>query len=473
MTEHAHKTESVTEIRPDLAREIERRTGQNAFLCYQCVRCSSGCPLTEFYDYNPNQVMRLVQIGDVDAALNARTPWLCASCLTCTTRCPQGLDIARIMETLTQVARDRGVPPKVPEVALFNKVFLKDANLFGRVYELGLMGSMNLLTRNWFRDMDLGIEMFRRGKISLLPSFHRVRLERVKNTRPAEGQVGYYPGCSLHSIAREFDGSFRATARALGLELVEPKGWTCCGASPAHHVDHYLGIRAPLANLSLLEKSGFREVVAPCAACFNRFKAADHEARTDPALKERLDADLGYGYQGDVAIRSVSEWLARTVGVDAIKARVTRPLEGLRVVSYYGCLLTRPPDVTGHPHPEYPTELDEVCGALGAESLDWDDKTTCCGGSLAVPAKEVMLKLSRDIVEHAQAVGADAIVVACPLCDSNLDSRQIQMKTLERRTPVLYITQLTALAFGMDEKAVGLDKKIIDPRPMLADKGLL
>ena len=112
-------------IRPDLAREIERKSGENPFLCYQCVRCSSGCPLTEFFDYNPNQILRLVQIGDEETALNAKTPWLCAACLTCSTRCPQGIDIARIMETLTQVAQTRGIPPKVPEVALFNKVFLK------------------------------------------------------------------------------------------------------------------------------------------------------------------------------------------------------------------------------------------------------------------------------------------------------------------------------------------------------------
>ncbi len=93
------------------------------------------------------------------------------------------------------------------------------------------------------------------------------------------------------------------------------------------------------------------------------------------------------------------------MGLEAIKAKVTKPLEGLKVVNYYGCLLTRPPQITGHPNHEYPMDLDVVCDALGAESLDWDDKTICCGGSLAVPAKEVMLKLSQDIVEHAQAVG--------------------------------------------------------------------
>jgi heterodisulfide reductase subunit B len=118
-------------------------------------------------------------------------------------------------------------------------------------------------------------------------------------------------------------------------------------------------------------------------------------------------------------------------------------------------------------------ELDAVCESLGAESLDWDAKTLCCGGSLAVPAKDVMLRLSQNIIEHAQAVGADAIVVACPLCDSNLDSRQQQMPELARHTPVLYVTQLMALAFGLDEKTVGLGRKLVDSRPLFKQKGLL
>lgn len=460
-------------LRPDLAREVERKCGENPFLCYQCVRCSSGCPLTEFFDYNPNQILRLIQIGDEDAALNAKTPWLCASCLTCTTRCPQGIDIARIMETLTQVAQARGIPPKVPDVALFNKVFLKDAGLFGRVYELGLMGSMNVLRGKWFEDLDLGLEMFKKAKLAFLPSIARAKPARQMDRHPAPNQVGYYPGCSLHSLAREFDHSFRAVAGALGLDLVEPNGWTCCGASPAHKVDHYEGVRAPMENLALIEASGFAEVVAPCAACFNRFKAAAHEARADAGLQDRLEADIGYRYRDTVTVWSVSEWLANKVGTERIRECVRKPLEGLKVVSYYGCLLTRPPKVTGHPNPEYPMELDDVVNALGARGLDWDDKTLCCGGSLAVPAKDVMLKLSRNIVEHAQEAGADVIAVACPLCDSNLDSRQLQMKGLARRTPILYVTQLMALAFGLGEKAAGLGKKLVDPRPVLRERGLL
>jgi heterodisulfide reductase subunit B len=468
------------EIKADLAKEIEEKTGENAFLCYQCIRCTSGCPLTDFFDYTPNEIMRLVQVGDYETVLNAKTPWLCAACLTCSTRCPQGLDIARIMETLTQIALERGIKPKVPEVALFNKVFLKDADIFGRVYELGMMGSMYLLTsiidrdpRKMFADVDLALEMLKKSKLNLLPTFSRARPDKVENIHPTEKQVGYYPGCSLHSLAKEFDHSFKAVTEALDIELVEPKGWTCCGASPAHHVDHYLGVREPMINLALVEKSGFDEVVAPCAACFNRFRTAVHEAREDPALKARLDQDIGYDYQDTVNIRSISEWLANQIGVEAIREHVTKPLAGLKVVNYYGCLLTRPPQITGHPNHEYPMDLDLVCDALGAESLDWDDKTICCGGSLAVPAKEVMLKLSQDIVEHAQAVGADAIVVACPLCQSNLDGRQIQMKTLARQTPIIYVTQLMALAFGLDEKATGFKYNIVDPLLMLQEKGLV
>jgi len=468
------------EIKADLAKEIEEKTGENVFLCYQCIRCTSGCPLTDFFDYTPNEIMRLVQIGDYETVLNAKTPWLCAACLTCSTRCPQGLDIARIMETLTQVALERGIKPKVSEVALFNKIFLTDANIFGRVYELGLMGSMNVLATIASRDpkrvlvdMDLGLEMFKRSKLSLLPAFSRTRPDKVENIHPTEKQVGYYPGCSLHSMAKEFDHSFRAVAQVLDLELVEPEGWTCCGASPAHHIDHYVGIKKPMENLAVIEKSGFDQVVAPCAACFNRFRTAVHEAREDPALKARLDQDIGYDYQDSVNIRSISEWLAKQIGAEAIKKKVTKPLEGLRVVNYYGCLLTRPPQITGHPNHEYPMDLDLVCDALGAESLDWDDKTICCGGSLAVPAKEVMLKLSQDIVEHAQAVGADAIIVACPLCQSNLDGRQMQMKTLERQTPIIYVTQLMALAFGLDEKATCFKRNMVDPFPILREKGLI
>src|SRR5512143_1503994 len=107
---------AITELKTDLAERIRSETGENVYECYQCVKCSSGCPLAEHFDVEPNQVMRLVQLGQADAVLNSRTIWMCAGCETCTTRCPQGLDIARVMDTLKMIAHERGVAPKVREV---------------------------------------------------------------------------------------------------------------------------------------------------------------------------------------------------------------------------------------------------------------------------------------------------------------------------------------------------------------------
>ena len=135
-----------TRLRTDLAERIQRETGENVYLCYQCVKCTSGCPLAEYFDLEPNQVMRAAQLGLEEELKASKSPWLCASCQTCTTRCPQGIDIARVMDFLVSDLLAQGVKPRVPEVALFNKVFLRDVDLLGRSYELGLLGEMNLRT---------------------------------------------------------------------------------------------------------------------------------------------------------------------------------------------------------------------------------------------------------------------------------------------------------------------------------------
>jgi heterodisulfide reductase subunit B len=154
------------------------------------------------------------------------------------------------------------------------------------------------------------------------------------------------------------------------------------------------------------------------------------------------------------------------IGLDAIRARVTKPLHGLRVAVYYGCAMTRPPKYTGAAHPEYPTCMDEVVRALGAEPIDWSYKTACCGSSLGITQTPLSLELSAKILENAHACGADIMVTACPLCQVNVESRQIQMG-LDFKLPVLYITQLMTLAFGLGEKKAELGKNIVDPRPVL------
>jgi heterodisulfide reductase subunit B len=227
-----------------------------------------------------------------------------------------------------------------------------------------------------------------------------------------------------------------------------------------------------MENLSIIEQSGFQEVTMPCAACFNRHKAALYEIRQEEEHKAAVDDAIGYDYQDTVQVTSLNEMIYTHIGPDKLASLVKKPLKGLRLVCYYGCLLTRPPQVTGSRHPENPTDMDQLISASGAEVLDWSYKTTCCGAAHSLTRPDIVLDLSSQLIQHAKQTGADAIVVACPLCHTNLDARQFQMK-LEDEMPVLYFTQLMAIALGLPEKDAALFKNLVDPRPLLRRKGIL
>ncbi len=447
-----------------LAQLIEEETGNNIYLCYQCKKCTSGCPLAEHFDLEPHQIMRALQLGPEELALSSATIWLCAFCQTCSTRCPEELDVAQIMERLRMIALERGIKPQVPEVALFNEAFLRGVRFLGRSYELSLAAERNLRIGQPFKDLSWGFELLRKGKVGVMPHF--VRQPRRVAPRAKPDQVAYYPGCSLHSVSSEFDISTRAVARELGVDLVEPKRWTCCGSSPAHSTDPLLAMRLSLNNLALIEQEGFSQVVAPCPSCFSRFKSALWDIRQEPQLKERLDQERGYDFRGAVEVKHILRFLEEWQ--DEISGRVKVPLEGLRVVSYYGCLLRLPPQAMEDA--EYPMVMDHLVEALGATALDWSYKTECCGATLSLSRTELALELSAKILRDAEAVGADLVAVACPLCHTNLDSRQRQMG-LEFQMPILYITQLVGLSMGV--KRLGLEKHLVDPRGVLQDRGLL
>lgn len=471
MQEKPQPAEDITTINPQLARRIQDELGQNVYLCYQCVKCTGGCPVGKYFDWQPNQIMRALQFGQEDIALNAKTPWLCASCQTCTTRCPQGLDITAIMEFLTREGIARGNKPKVPEVDAFNKAFMREVRLWGRSYELGLIAELKLRTGKITEDMDLAVKVLAKNKLPFIPE----RSKPPRNVKPVPGAanaLAYYPGCSLHSTAKEFNESTKAVCEALGFRLVEPKGWVCCGSSAAHRADPQEAIRLPMENLRIIEQSGFNEAVMPCAACFSRHMFALHEIRHDEDLKAEMEEAIGYEYQDSVKVSSLGEALFRRVGPQAVMDKVKKPLTGLKVVCYYGCLLTRPPEVTEAAHPENPAELDALMVSVGAEVHDWSYKTVCCGAAHSLTRPDIVLDLSSKLIEQARASGAEAIVVACPLCHTNLDARQFQMK-LEQPMPVLYFTQLMALALGLPEKTAALNKNLVDPRPLLREKGIL
>jgi heterodisulfide reductase subunit B len=474
VTDKSQLSSEGMRINSNLAQRIQEELDQNVFLCYQCVKCTSGCPVGKYFDWQPNQIMRAVQLGQEDIALESETPWLCASCQTCTTRCPQGLDIAAIMDFLTREALDRGIDPPVQEVDYMNKAFMREIRLWGRSYELGLMAELklrNLRTHPITEDLDMGFKMIAKNRFPFFPHIGRPP-RNVKPIPSASKSIAYYPGCSLHSTSPEFHISTQTVCEALDLSLIEPKGWICCGSSSAHKSDPEAAILFPMKNLAIIEQSGFSEVTMPCAACFNRHKSAQYEIRLDENHKSEIDKSIDYVYQDTVQVSSLVNTLFTHIGPEELADRVEHPLHGLRVVCYYGCLLTRPPQVTEATHPENPTQMDELMDALGAEVLDWSYKTSCCGAAHSLTRQDIVYDLSSNLINQARLVGADVIAVACPLCHTNLDARQFQMD-LEEEMPVMYFTQLMALALGSSEKEAALNKNLIDPRPLLRDKGFL
>ena len=283
-------------------------------------------------------------------------------------------------------------------------------------------------------------------------------------------KYAYYPGCSLHSTAKEYDRSLRAVCEKVGIELEEPRNWICCGSSWAHPTSRLLSVALPLKNLAEVEKSGFREVIVPCAACFSRFKIAQHEVSNKPKLAAEVEEIIEHKFKNEVKVSHPLDILSSKAELSKLTELVKNDLSGLKVVCYYGCLLARPPKVTEFDDCEYPQSMDKILQAIGIPTLDWSYKTDCCGASFALTRTEIVLKLSHDILEGAKSVGADAIAVACPMCHSNLDTRQEEIEKKYQVTyhlPILYFTQLMGLAFGIPAEKLLLKSHLVDTEEVL------
>jgi heterodisulfide reductase subunit B len=278
-------------------------------------------------------------------------------------------------------------------------------------------------------------------------------------------KTAYYPGCSLDGTSREFGESLLAVTRALGADLTEITDWNCCGASSAHVVDRRLAVALPARNLALAEAQGFDEVVAPFAACYNRLAAARQAVAEDPALATEMAEILGRPIAARTPVRNVLELLATLA--PAITAKITRPLAGLKVACYYGCLLVRPAKVTGFDDAEQPASMEALARTCGAAPVKWNMAVECCGGSFSVCRTGSVIRLGRAIIEDARRAGAQAILVACPMCHSNLDFRQAAMR-LEDPLPVIFVTELLGLALGLQPETLGLQRHFVGTSPLLA-----
>ncbi len=282
-------------------------------------------------------------------------------------------------------------------------------------------------------------------------------------------ELSYYPGCTLTGSAKELDESFRNTALALGVTLKEIPDWTCCGASSAHMVDAYLETALPARDLVAAEGLGC-DVVAPCAACHLRLKAASKHIKEDAALRQE------FPFKGEINILSGLEMYHRDEVRSLLKQKITKPLEGLRVVPYYGCLAVRPPEILEPDDPENPMQMDDLLELLGAEVLQWPYKTDCCGGSLALTRTDLVLKLSSKLLDMAVLVEADAIVTFCPMCQANLDTRQADISRETGKLyhmPILYVTELIGLALGDSHAKAWFAKHLVSPDEVLRAKGFI
>ncbi len=274
--------------------------------------------------------------------------------------------------------------------------------------------------------------------------------------------IGFYPGCSLTGTSREYAESVEALCEELGITLQQIPDWNCCGATAAHNMNKELSISLPARILALAEKAGMTEIVVPCAACYSRLSVCRHELQHDEALKARVSEIIEMPYEGKVQILNVIQMLQK-YAVDKITEKIKTPFEH-KVACYYGCLLVRPHDVLQFDRVEQPETMDILMQQIGATPLDWAFKTECCGAGFSVSQPGIVGKLSGKVLKDAADRGAEAMIVACPMCHANLDMRRPAITSyLQKKIdiPVLYITQAIGLAMGISREKLGLPRHFV------------
>ena len=273
----------------------------------------------------------------------------------------------------------------------------------------------------------------------------------------------YYPGCSLHATAADYDVSARAVMNHLDISYSELDDWNCCGATALASDSYLFSLLAPARNLALAGGDKGDMVVA-CNACYvaekRALKAFKEGGEWSKRITEgllRIDKEI----DDDVEVLHLLQVLVNEVGLEEIENKAVRNLEGLKLAPYYGCQYSRPE--TEGIHPESPMDLERLLEVTGAEVLDFNRKTRCCGSSLMSTKEEHALRLCGEILKEADYMHADAIVVTCPLCQLNLDAFQPRVNGLlgsDYRIPILFFTQVVGLALGLDPKALGIGKQL-------------
>jgi heterodisulfide reductase subunit B2 len=274
--------------------------------------------------------------------------------------------------------------------------------------------------------------------------------------------VGYYPGCALHGSSNDYEQSLRACLTVLDVELQEVKDWICCGATAAHSLNHKLSLALPARNLALAEREGHKQLFAPCPLCSMQLLKVQ-KAISGNGLREELSQIVEADLRGETQVLNAIQ-LFEAVGLDRLKAAVKEPLKSVIAACYYGCLLTRPPEVVHFDDFEQPKSMEAVLAALGAKTVEWNYKTECCGAGMTMASEETVLELANKILGNAADHGANCVVVACPMCHVNLDMKQ---PAVERRygkklgMVIYYLSDLVGLALGCSAEQLGINRHFV------------
>ncbi|MGD2246224.1 MAG: CoB--CoM heterodisulfide reductase iron-sulfur subunit B family protein [Candidatus Aminicenantes bacterium] len=291
-------------------------------------------------------------------------------------------------------------------------------------------------------------------------------------------KVSYYPGCTLKNNAKNFEDSTICSLNKLGIQVEELPRWNCCGTVFSLATDDLIHHVAPIRNLLRTKESNSDSLMTLCAMCFNTLKSANERVKSDLESLEKINNFMyreDVDYQGDVKVLHLLELLRDEVKFETIAQQMVKPLKDLKVANYYGCLLVRPKEI-GLDDVENPTILETLTTVLGADPIDFPYKTECCASYQTVDKPEIVAERTFQILSSAQSQGADVVTVSCPLCAFNLDHRQKETAKLFpefKSIPILYFTQILAIALGCPEETLRFDLHYVDPKPILKDKGLI
>lgn len=283
----------------------------------------------------------------------------------------------------------------------------------------------------------------------------------------------YFPGCSCSDGSGiAFDISTKEVAKSLDIDLLEIKGWNCCGTTPYESLDEFEATCLAARNLALATQKKL-DVVTPCSACYFTLNRVDKWLRDYPALERKVNQVLageGLGYHGgELRVRHLMEILLDKDTLQILASRIKRKLTGLKVAPYYGCMLVRPG--FGFENPRQPSSLHRVIEAVDAKVTNFPLQASCCGGAFIISEPDLALDLIRKILVSVRESGADCIITPCPLCQTNLDAYQGAVNDkfgTEFNIPVLFVTQLIGFAMGKGFSALAVDKGIVSATDLLS-----